>query len=385
MTDNDNPHDAQRRLIAHVMFRLDVGGLENGVVNLINNLPEDRFRHAVVCIDKATDFRKRIQKADVDIVEIHKRPGRDPAALWRLYRAFRRLRPDIVHTRNLGALDALLPSMLAGVRRRIHGEHGWDVNDLCGTNSKLKWLRRLHSPLVTDYVTVSRDLQRYLVEQVGIAPRRIRQIYNGVDTERFSLAVDKSAVRATLDAGLSDESVVIGTVGRIEPVKDHAGLVDAFAKLIRARPALADRARLAIIGDGALRDSLLTAAEDAGISELCWLPGHRDDISALLRSLDVFVQPSLAEGISNTVLEAMASGLPVVATRVGGNVELVHDGETGRLVPSGDPNALAAALGDYLADPVMRAQHGATARQLTVDEFSFPAMMRNYAALYDGH
>jgi sugar transferase (PEP-CTERM/EpsH1 system associated) len=224
---------AQTPLIAHVIFRLDVGGLENGLVNLINGLPADEFRHAIICIDQSTEFADRITRNNIEIVEIRKRPGFDPAALWRLLKTIKRLDPDILHTRNLAALDALLPGMLAGVRRRIHGEHGWDVNDLGGQSRKYQWLRKLHSPLVTRYVTVSRHLKDYLVDSVGIDAGRVVSICNGVDVDRFQPISDKPQIRTALPPTFSGDTVVFGTVGRMQAVKDHLGLVEAFVQLVK--------------------------------------------------------------------------------------------------------------------------------------------------------
>jgi sugar transferase (PEP-CTERM/EpsH1 system associated) len=371
-----------RPLVAHVIFRLDVGGLENGLVNLINGMPADRYRHAIVCIDDHTAFASRIKRDDVEIVAIHKKPGTDIAALWRLYRVFRRLKPDIVHTRNLAALDALVPAFLAGVPSRVHSEHGWDVNDLEGRNRKLRLLRKLHSPFVHRYVALSRHLKQYLVEIVGIPDARVDQLYNGVDTERFEAR--NRQLSPVLPAEFRFEgAVVIGTVGRLQPVKDPLALVSAFSLLLRDNEEIAAYARLAIIGDGSLRDAVKQRLRDENISELAWLPGSRDDIPAILRSLDVFVLPSLAEGISNTILEAMAAGLPVIATNVGGNPELVDDGVTGTLVAPADYDSLAQAMRRYLNDADLRASHGVAGAERARRLFSMQAMIDGYLRLYD--
>lgn len=369
-------------LIAHVIFRLDIGGLENGLVNLINAMPAERYRHAIVCIDRSTDFRDRIRRDDVEIVEIRKKPGRDPAATLRLYRALRRLRPDIVHTRNLGALDALLPAVVAGSRHRIHGEHGWDVSDVHGTSLKPRLLRKLHAPLISRYVAVSRDLKDYLVERVGVAESRITVICNGVDTEKFAPSGAGRRRRAELSPAFADETCVIGTVGRMDPVKGHTDLATAFIRLAESGPEYA-HARLAIVGDGACRQDVTDLLQGAGLADRCWLPGRRDDIARILGSFDLFVQPSLAEGISNTVLEAMASGLPVIATDVGGNPELVLHGQTGVIVPARDHGAMAAAIGSYVRDRGLLAAHGAAARRRAVEEFSIDRMLQDYVDLYD--
>lgn len=372
------PADDKRPLIAHVIFRLGVGGLENGVVNLVNRLPAEQFRHAIVCLTDYTEFRNRITRPDVTVHAIGKREGHDLGAAWRLYRLFRSLRPAVVHTRNLGCLEALLPAWLAGVPARVHGEHGWDVFDPDGSSRKYRWLRRLHGPLVDRYVPLSQELEHYLVQRVGLPAGRITRIYNGVDTERF-----RPGPGAGLPAEFADpDNLVIGTVGRMHGVKDQLNLARAFVQLVRRVPEQAARLRLVLIGDGPLQAVCQQELDAAGLGAQAWLPGSRDDVPDLLRSLDLFVLPSQAEGISNTILEAMASGLPVIATAVGGNLELVADGETGTLVPPNDPTALGAALAAYVRDPALRAAHAQAARQRAERRYSLAAMMARYTALY---
>jgi sugar transferase (PEP-CTERM/EpsH1 system associated) len=235
---------------------------------------------------------------------------------------------------------------------------------------------------VERYITVSKDLEDYLIRRVGISASRISQIYNGVDTERFSPTQTKPAGLLPPNF-LGNSHVVIGTVGRIQPVKDQATLIRAFAELLRTSPDIAQQARLAIVGDGPLLGALRDLVRSLGLSDLTWLPGARTDIPDVLRTFDVFVLPSLAEGISNTILEAMSSGVPVVATAVGGNIELVQDGRWGRLFKVGDVTTLAQILGEYVVNPSLRAAHANTARQVAVERFGLGAMTENYQALYE--
>ena len=345
-------------LITHVIYRLDVGGLENGLVNIINRTPEERYRHAIISLTDVSDFRKRITRKDVPCIALQKRPGNDPGMFRNLWRQFRRLRPAIVHSRNLAALEAQLPAWLAGVPCRIHGEHGRDVFDLDGTSRKYKWVRRLYQPLVQRYVPLSRELSDYLRDQVGVAESRLRLICNGVDIERFR-PFDGEYPDTPLPKGFaSADSLLIGSVGRLEPVKDQLTLVRAFIELCRRKPD-DTRLRLVLVGDGSLRAELETLVVDAGIQDRVCFAGSRDDVPLLLSMLDVFVLPSLAEGISNTVLEAMACGVPVIATNVGGNPELVVEGETGMLVQRSDPRAMATALQRYVDQTSLRLDHGA--------------------------
>ena len=367
-------------LIAHVIHHLVIGGLENGLVNLINRIPPHRYRHAVVCMTDYSDFSRRIRREDVPIFAMNKKLGQDFGVYGRLYRLFRRIRPDVVHSRNLTAMDSLLPAMLAGVRARIHGEHGRDQFDTDGRNRKYRWLRRLHRPLINHYVTVSRDLEGYLREAIRVPPKRITQIYNGVDVEAFHPSPDG---REGMDPYRDARYFVVGTVGRLQPVKDQVTLVRAMIELWRSDESARRWLRLALVGDGPLRAEAEELLRRENAVDYAWFAGARDDVPSMMRGLDLFVLPSRAEGISNTLLEAMASGLPVVATRVGGNPELMEEGRTGMLVPPMDPQAMAAAIGRYYSNREMARRQGAFAREIAVRRFGLDVMVTNYLNLYD--
>lgn len=369
-------------LIAHVVYRFDIGGLENGVVNLINRLPEASWRHAVVALtDVAPAFAKRVQRHDVQYLSMHKPPGH----LWQLYprlmRVFRELQPAVVHTRNLAALEAAAPAWAAGVPVRIHGEHGRDASDPDGARRRYQWVRRAYRPFVSRYVAVSKDLQRYLCERVGIASGRIVQLYNGVDVDRFHpSAGEPPAIEGC--PFRRPEHWLVGAVGRMDRVKDQSTLARAFALAVRAHPRARNRMRLIIVGEGVLRAECQRILDDADVRELAWFAGERDDIATIMRGLDCFVLPSLGEGISNTILEAMASGLPVIATRVGGNAELLDDGVTGRLVGARDAPALAQTILNYFDDGALAEQHGRTARERIERSFRLDRMVDEYHRLY---
>ncbi|WP_297529803.1 TIGR03088 family PEP-CTERM/XrtA system glycosyltransferase [Thiohalobacter sp.] len=363
--------------MVHVIYRLQVGGLENGLVNLVNQMPRDRYRHAIVSLTDVTEFRQRIRRDDVDVIALHKVPGQDWGLYPRLWRLFRRLRPRIVHSRNLAALEAQVPAWLAGVPCRIHGEHGWDVTDLDG--SRYRRLKRLLRPFVGHYIALSGQIEGYLREQIGVPPHRLTRIINGVDTGRFR---PDGPAAALPEAFAGSDLVRIGTVGRLEAVKDQGTLLAAFIRLRDLEPGAFRRLRLILVGEGSLRPALEARAEAAGVADQVWFAGARDDIPQLLRTLDLFVLPSRAEGISNTIMEAMASALPVVATHVGGNGELVRDGETGRLVPAQDPEAMARALHAF-RDATVRRRMGAAGRARAEAAFSLAVMVNRYLEVYD--
>lgn len=382
-----NPSTPQPPLIAHIIFTLGTGGLENGLVNIINRFPPSRYRHVIICLSHAQDFSRRLTAPDVEVIELHKKPGHDPGMYWRLWRHLRRLRPAIVHTRNLAALETQALGLLMPGCKRVHGEHGRDMHDLDGSIRKYQWLRRALSPLIHRFIAVSRDLSRWLVETVHIPEDKVTQIYNGVDTQRFTprAADEPGDLPAVLPEGFqaTDDSVVFGTVGRLAAVKDQQLLLVALHNLVRERPALRASLRLVIVGDGPERGSLTALIDSLELNGLVWLAGDREDIPELLRSMDIFVLPSLGEGISNTVLEAMASGLPVIATSVGGNPELVQERTTGLLFPAGDADALTRAITTLIDDPSLRQAMGRAAEAHIRQTFDWQRTVESYLSLYD--
>lgn len=365
-------------LVVHVVYRLGIGGLENGVVNLINHMPPSRYRHAIICATDHTDFIKRIHRRDVAVYALNKQPGNDLHAQYRLWKLLRQLRPAIVHTRNIGTIEYVIPALLAGVARRVHGEHGRDMLDIDGRNKKYLLMRRLYAPFVSRFITMSRDLEQWLVEVVGIRRDKVTQLYNGVDLERFNNAT----VYNRHQFGLNENDFVIGTVGRLQGEKDQATLIKAFSLLQTERPSTG-AIKLLIIGDGPEREKLERLAVERGMADRTLFLGPRDDVASMLGLLDLFVLPSLGEGISNTILEAMAAALPVVATNVGGNPELVDEGRTGLLVAAADERAMADAITVYIKSPELLLQHGAAGRKVVEERFSILAMVNRYMESYD--
>jgi sugar transferase (PEP-CTERM/EpsH1 system associated) len=371
-----------RPLVLHVVHRFDTGGLENGLANLINHMSPAAYRHAILALTEVTEFRRRVQPADVEFISLRKPPGQGYKVYPRLWQLLRRMKPAIVHTRNLGPLEMQVAVAAAGVPVRLHGEHGREVDDLDGSNRHLQRVRRLYAPFVQHWVALSRDLESYLVGRVGISASRITQIYNGVDATRFHPAGDLPLPIAGCPF-TAPQHWLVGTVGRMQAVKDQTLLARAFVRALALQPALRERLRLVLVGDGPLRAQAQAILAEGGAADLAWLPGERGDVADVMRGLNCFALPSLAEGISNTILEAMASGLPVVATRVGGNAELVDEGRTGALVPAADVEAMAAALAAMAADPSRAAAQGRAGRLEVERRFSMQAMVAAYQGLYD--
>ena len=368
-----------RPLVVHILHRFDTGGLENGVVNLINHLPQ--FRHAVVAITEITAFKERVKAPGTQFISLNKPPGQ---GLWlypRVYRLLRQLQPAVVHTRNLGAMEFQLPARAARVPLRVHSEHGWEVGDLGGVNRANQRLRRIYSVAVHRFVALSRAIETYLTGPVGIPARRVQRICNGVDTRRFA----PGGVVPPAWPFRRGDHLVIGSVGRMQAVKDPLNLVEAFLRLRDSCPAQWPSLRLVMLGGGPLLAQAQSRLDAAGAAGQAWLPGDRSDVAELLPCFDVFALPSLAEGISNTLLEAMASGCAPVATDVGGNGELVTHDVNGLLVPSNDSAALADALARLVHDGAVRERLALASLARARAEFSLDGMVQAYGQLYASH
>lgn len=370
----------QLPLVVHLVYRLDFGGLETLLVETINRMPANKYRHAIVCLTDFTDFAKKILRDDVRIYALHKSPGLAFGVHIEVWRLLKTIKPAILHTYNLSTIEYTFAAFLAGVQVRIHAEHGRDANDPEGKNWKHNMLRRLLTPCVDAFVPVSRDLEEWLATVIKVPARKNILINNGVDLERFTgkspFVVDESTSTAALP-------FVIGTVGRVQDVKNHMALLDAFLLLCEQLPTKKSYLRLVIVGDGPLLSALRAKVNALNMDEQVWFPGMRVDIPELMKTFTVFAISSLAEGTPVVLLEAMATGLPIVSTKVGGIPDLVQNNVSGTLVPNGDVPALATALKHYVENRDLLALHGAAGRKFVEEKYSIDAMISNYAALYD--
>ena len=362
--------------VLHVVDALGVGGTELCTANVIERTLE-RFAHAVCCVRDGGVIAERLEAQGVPVTVLHKRTGNDWTVPLRIARLCRQIAPDIVHSRNWGSIDAIIGARLAGVPVVIHSEHGRDAGDPNGTNRRRNRARRLLSVLVDRMAAVSDQLGRWLVEEVGIRETKVSVLKNGVDAEKFERCNDRAALRER--HGYAPEDIVVGTVGRLAAVKNQAALLEALGELLPVHGNI----RVAIVGDGPERPALVQQIRSRGLDRTAALLGNRDDVSDLLSMFDVFVLSSIGEGLCNTILEAMAVGLPVVATAVGGNPELVEDGVTGLLVPAADAGALARAVERYAIDEQLRRDHGTAGRRRVLQQFTLDRMVERYVALYE--
>lgn len=352
--------------ICHVVLSLEPGGLENGVVNVVNGLRPEVFRSSVCCLQRSGEFAARL-RPDIPLSVMGLRPGNDPVMPLRLARLLRSARVDIVHTRNAEPFFyGFLAARIARVPVVVHSEHGRTFPE-----QRLRaMLQRLFLRGVDGAFAVSEQLRADLVRELGIDGSRMEVLYNGVDTSSFR----PLEVRAA-EAGAADP-LRIGSVGRLVAVKNYGLLLNAFARL--PQPAC----RLVLIGEGPERAALERLAGELGIRDRVDFAGHRDDVPQLLRTLDVFVLPSLSEGMSNTLLEAMATGIPAVASDVGGNREIIESERSGLLFRSQDVDGAAAQLLRLLGSLELRRALGSAGAARVRGTFSIEAMLSRYEELY---
>jgi len=356
--------------VMHVLFRLQAGGMEYGVIKVVNGLDRARISNSI-CSTTPADGVKKLLRRDVRLYECHRRPGNDPSLVLQLYRVFRRERPHIVHTHAWGTLcEGLLAARLARVPLVVHGEHGTlQLKPYQARLQRLMWRR------ADRVLSVSSRLAERMAEGTGFPLNQITVIRNGVDLSRFQ-ACDRAGARRAL--GLPQNAVVVGTAARLVPVKDQANLLNAFKRLADEGAEFTG----VIAGDGPLRAELEAQARALGIESRVRFLGHVPAVERVYASLDIFVLSSKSEGLSNTILEAMASKIAVVATRVGGADELVEDGASGLLVPPEDSAALADAIGWLIRDGDLRESMSAAGRRRALTRFTLDRMLREYKDMY---
>jgi sugar transferase (PEP-CTERM/EpsH1 system associated) len=369
---------AERLRVLHVLPRLGLGGTEHGVLKVLAGLGDEQFDHRICAV-------RGVDTSFVDgmnvTVQTYSAGGAKAGfqfPLFRLMRIMKEFRPHIVHTRNFGALEAICAARLRRVPVAIHSEHGYELEILRGLPIRRRILCRALFPMADAVFAVTRELCLYHSRQSWLPAGAFRVIHNGVSTERFAPRhMDAGEIRNQL--GIPAERFVIGSVGRLVPIKDHLTLLRAVEVVLRRRKDV----HVLLVGDGPERAKLQEyVAASRELTGHVTFFGASGRIPELMNAMHVFVLPSICEGMSNTVLEAMATGLPLVVSRTGGNPELVVEGSTGFLFPPGDVQALAQHLVMLAESPDLRRSFGEAARLCAVKKFSLERMIRSYRDLY---
>jgi len=358
--------------VVHVLNGLNTGGTERGVRKLVAGLDAGLFEQTICALRPADGG----EPAGARLVSLGQ-TGRG-IVVHRLARLFTQLRPDIVHSRNWGTIEAIPAARMARVPAVVHSEHGRDLQTMGAQPWRRRIFRRLCYRWADRVFCVSQELRDFYAGQLKISPSRFGLIANGVDTRHFR---PDPGVRAEMRAkiGAAAQTLVVGTVSRLDPVKDHGTLFQAARLVLQKGTDL----QLLIVGDGTEKGRL--EAEVAAYPELrrrSLFTGEVCDVESWLQALDVFALPSISEGMSNTLLEAMSSGVVPVATWVGGNPEVIEGWRSGLLFSPGDAVALSEHLAHLASDVAWRRQLGVQARERVIARFEIGRMLHSYTQLY---
>lgn len=360
--------------VLHVVIRLCPGGTERLVIELCRRAGEG-IRTAVCCLDEPGAWAGELTGIGVPVVALGRRPGFQPRLGWRIARLAGQVGASVLHCHQYspfvyGAIAKLVRPGL----RLVFTEHG-RASD-AAPSGRRRAANFVLGRVPGAFFAVSEELKLHMVRE-GFPAGRVGVLTNGIEPGPRPGDSERAEARSAL--GVTDEAFVVGTVARLDPVKGLGFLVDGFAALRRSLP----EARLVLVGEGPERPVLETVVRERGLEGSVVLTGHRADARVLMAGFDVFVNSSVYEGVSLTILEAMAAGLPVIATRVGGSPEVVVDGVTGVLVPVRDPGALAKAVSS-LASADVRRRMGDAGRERLLACFTLERMVRAYEAVYRG-
>jgi len=356
--------------IAHAYM---VGGAEEMVLNLVRRLPP-RFESVVCCIHSAGPIGEEIRATGVPFAVLGLNPGwRHPLDVLHIRNYLRRVRPHIVHP---FLLTASLYGRFAAMLARVPIVLGTEVNTYENKRRVHAWAERLLMKGTDRVIASAESVREFYIRQVNAAPDKVDVIYNAVDWSALEMTKSRDEMRSSLD--VPADAPVVCIIARLTEQKAHRDLFDAVAHT----PGL-DAVHLLVVGDGELGDELRTRAKDLSLASRVHFLGARRDLGNLLHASDVFAMPSLWEGLPLSMVLALGGGMPVVATRVAGIPEIVHDNETGLLVPPGDAGALGAALARLVADPALRTRLGRAAREFVRPRFGVDQYIASVTRLYD--
>jgi glycosyltransferase involved in cell wall biosynthesis len=355
-----------------LVLSLSPGGTERLVIELCRRLAND-VDTVVGCLDEPGEWAAEVARLNIPVISLARRPGFHPSLSVRLGDVLKAQRINVIHCHHYSPfVYGLLAAVMHPSVRVVFTEHG----RLHGTGISRK--RRLVNPVLSRWPSkicaVSAALKQDMVAE-GFPERSIEVVYNGIELGRRPQPAERAAARSALQ--LPGDAFVIGSVGRLDPVKNLGALLEALALLHPSCPA----ARTVVVGDGPEQQALIDRARALGVADLTQFTGHRSDVRVLMAAFDVYVNCSTYEGVSLTILEAMATALPVVAARVGGNPEVVVDHETGLLVDA-RPRALASALAALASNPAQRHAMGDAGRWRVKRHFTIERMVSDYAAAY---
>ncbi len=360
--------------ILYLVLEMDLGGLQRIVNLLIREINKDYFTPYLCCLDRGGLFHEQLQSELLNTYILHRKPGPfDIRLLLNLYKLLKVNKIDIIHSQNGCSIYSALAGRLAGVKGIVHTDHGRLLPDKRSAILE----DRISSRFFNHFVAVSEQLNDYLASVVKINKNKLRTIINGVDSDTFKPLppAERLRLRRALDIG--DNEKIIGTVCRLDPIKNLEFLIRSIKTISEAQT----ECKLLIVGDGPARERLMSYARALGIESKIMFFGTRQNIDELLNTFDLYACTSLSEGTSMTILEAMSCGLPIVASDVGGNSGLV-DESNGALFTPNDMNAFIENIKRIITNLPLSKQLGQTSRAKVESHFGFDRVVTQYENLY---
>lgn len=370
------------RNILHLLHKFTFGGTERVIVNLVNHATEKSRNYICSFCDADSDFLKELTCTNPVVYSLNKTEGNNISIPFKISSFCKQHRVDIIHSLGWGTyVEGLLAAKFLGKRRKfIFSFRGKTMEDTLGIPKRRILAQRLLSNFCDAILAPSEESRKEYSRDIRIKPDKIQVIYNGIDLNRFRLNRSEliKEIRGAFDFGSDD--IVIGSIARFDPVKNMGGLVKAFSKIEKTT---LGPVKLLLVGDGPELPGIQKMAFGLGLRDRVVFTGMRRDIPDCLGMMDIYVQPSRFEGIPNSVLEAMASGLPVIATNVGGLHEIVEDGKTGFLVDLDNEAGLIRAIEFLIRHADRRRQMGTDGRKGVISQFSISKMVSDYEDLYE--
>lgn len=360
--------------ILQLLFSLDIGGSETVAVNIARRIDRDKFNVTFCCLRGGGPLQIDLTESGVSYYIMNQQGGLDLKVIAKLTNLIHKREIDVIHSHHLGPLMyAWLSTRFTRTKTIVHTEHSYDYLE---TNAKLNRYARFFFQKPAKLVGVTEDVTNYIRNHFKMADSKLITIHNGIDLSKFSQGIERDKTRAELN--IDKTSFVVGTVGRLEPIKNYETLITAFGMLVKSVP----NSILVFVGEGSVRNRLESLVNDLDLTGKVIFFGLRRDIPNILKSMDVFVLPSHSEGLSIALLEAMSAKIPVVASGVGGNVNIITNGTNGILFEPKRPDQLSDALCRLWKDADLRKKYSENAFNVVKERYSLEKMIEAYQNLY---
>ncbi|MGR5069425.1 MULTISPECIES: glycosyltransferase [Vibrio] len=367
----------ERIHVCHLVYSFDIGGLERVIADCIKTLDQEQYRHSIIALTEVGAFANEVEE-HANFYSLHKTKGHDFSIHLKLFNLIKKIRPDILHSYNLSTIEYQWLACIASVPLRIHAEHGRDSYDIHGSIKKYQILRRLMSPFINHFVSVSLDLHNWMLNDVRLPVKKLNLIRNGIDTKYYN-----PSFASKTNKGIYKDKFVFGHVSRLHPIKNQCFLIEQFYQACSESNSFKDNCLLVIVGSGPDKDKLeKQALQNESLKGKVIFTGSKTNVRDYYGMFDVFVMSSIAEGIPMTLLESMAMGLPHLVTSVGGIKEVILNEQTGLSLENNEKHTYYLKMIDLFNDRERLHAMSNKARQRIVSDYSQDKMVDAYNIIY---